>query len=223
DFSTKKKVWVPEEAPSGYKNAPSSAGDPAAYLYDEPSVPPTQTKMFESVVVVPATGEVLGALRWGVSWAKGRGIVLGGESQDCIDAPSADFGIALSRFYATPKTVDMKITKPTGEEHYAALLDGFIANEATLTAAHKKQLHPVVEQLKEFPTLSAAAGGFADQSEKDPFGISEERAAKVKSYLTEQGVQKDRIESAGFGAAWVRFTPSAKENRNRRVQILLHF
>ena len=153
----------------------------------------------------------------------GWGKVLGGESKDCTEAPSADFGNALNRFYATPKTVDVSVTRRIGEEHYDAILDGFMANEATLTSDHKKQLDPIVEQFKKFSNLSAAVGGFADESEKDPFGISQQRAANVKSYLIDHGVQKERIESGGFGATWARFPPSAKENRNRRVQILLHF
>ena len=230
DISAPKKEWEPEGAPKGYKNEPSSAGDPTAYLYDEPSVPPPtedkpehQTKMFETVAVVPATGEVLGALRWGVSWASGWGKVLGGESNDCTDAPSAAFGAAIERFYATPKTIDVAKSKPIGEEHYDAILDGFIADDATLTQVHKKKLDQVVEQFKKFSNLSAIVGGFADESEKDPFGISERRAANVESYLLDHGVQKKRIEIGGYGATWARFPSSAKENRNRRVQILLHF
>jgi outer membrane protein OmpA-like peptidoglycan-associated protein len=223
DYSPKEKEWQPEEAPTGYKNAPSSAVDPTAYLYDEPSVPPTMTKTFESVVVVPATGEVLGALKWGVSWVPGWAKVFGGESKDCTETPSADYRVALERFYATSKTVDMAQTKPIGAEHYAAILDGFIVNDATLTSAHKKPLDQIVEQLKKYANLSVIVGGFADESEKDPFGISEQRAVTVKSYLIDHGVQKDRIKIGGFGATWARFPPSTKENRHRRVQILLRF
>ena len=102
-------------------------------------------------------------------------------------------------------------------------LDGFVANDATLRADHKKQLDAIVGQLEKFSNLSATLGGFADASEKDPFGISQVRAANVKNYLLERGVRDDRIETGGFGAAWARFAPSAKESRNRRVQILLHF
>lgn len=224
-FSTQEKKWVPEGAPKGYKNAPSSVGDSTAYLYDEPSVPPTQTKTFESVAVVLETGEVLGALRWGVSWHKSEAKVFGGESKDCTDAPSADFSAAVERFYATPKTVDVTKRRDIGKEHYAAILDGFITNKATLTADHKKQLDPIVEQLKnkKFSNLSAKVGGFADASETDPFGISEQRADKVKSYLIDNGVQKEKISVGGLGATWVRYPPSAKENRNRRVQILLYW
>jgi hypothetical protein len=188
--------------------------------------------MFESVVVVPATGEVLGALRWGVSWAPGWSKVLGAESKDCTEEPSADFGVALNRFYATPKPVDMAQTGAIGEAHYAAILDGFIANDATLTSDHTKQLDPIVERFKKFANLSAIVGGFADESEKDPFAISQQRAANVKRYLIDHGVQKEiivkgkkqeRIGAGGLGASWARFPPSAKENRNRRVQILLYF
>ena len=182
--------------------------------------------------MVPATGEVLGALRWGVSWAPDWGRVLGAESKDCSEAPSADFGVALDRFYATPKTVDAGRSRAIGEEHYAAILDGFSVDDASLTQAHKKQLDAIVEQFRKFTNLSAIVGGFADESEKDPFGVSQRRADNVKAYLIDRGVprylieddvQKSRIETAGFGALWARFPASAKENRNRRVQILLRF
>jgi outer membrane protein OmpA-like peptidoglycan-associated protein len=172
---------------------------------------------------VPATGEVLGALKWGVSWGPDWSKVLGGEPEDCSETASAAFGVALERFYATPKTIDVAQTRAIGDQHYAAILEGFVANDATLTADHKKRLDAIVAQLEKFSNLSATLGGFADAGEKDPFGVSELRAEQVRSYLLGRGVRKDRIETGGFGAAWARFRPGAKESRNRRVQILLHF
>ena len=68
-WDNQKKQWVaqgtlpPYET---YKNQPSSAADPIAYMFDAPSVPPpTEEKTFETVAVVPETAETLGALRWG--------------------------------------------------------------------------------------------------------------------------------------------------------------
>ncbi len=222
DFSQKNKTWVPEGAPRGFKNAPSTPGSGAAYLYDEPSVPPSQTKMFESVVVVPATGEVLGSLKWGVSWARYTAQVVGGESTDCREAPSADYRVALERFYASPKDADMSERRPIGDQHYAAILD-FAPNQASLTSDHEKQLAAVMAQLKKFGNLGVAIGGFADESEADPFSISQERADRVQSYLIDHGMAKDRIQAGRFGAAWARVPPGAKETRNRRVQIFLFF
>ena len=222
-FAQKEKAWVPEDAPQGFKSAPSTPGSGAAYLYDGPSVPPSQTKMFESVVVVPATGEVLGALRWGVSWARWSGQLVEGEITDCREAPSADYRVALERFYATPKDADISERRPIGEQHYAAILDGFAPNQASLTPDHEKQLAAVMAQLKKFGNLAAGIGGFADESDADPFSISQERADRVRSYLIDHGVAEDRIEAGRFGAAWARVPPSAKEARNRRVQIFLYF
>jgi outer membrane protein OmpA-like peptidoglycan-associated protein len=223
DFSTRSKEWTPEGAPYGYENAPSSATNPRASLYDVPSVPPEQTKLFESVAVVPSTGEVLGALRWGVEWRSGGSLLVGAETKDCTDTASADYETAVKRFYATPATIDVSDRKPIGEQHYAAILDGFDADDAALTASHKKQLDEVAGQFKQFPKLSALLGGFADATEKDPSGISQGRAEKAKDYLIARGVQGAAIRTAGFGAAWARYPPSPTETRNRRVQILLKF
>jgi outer membrane protein OmpA-like peptidoglycan-associated protein len=223
DFAQKRKAWVPEGAAPGFKNAPSTPGSGAAYLYDEPSVPPSQTKMFESVVVVPATGETLGSLKWGVNWAKYTAQLVGGEITDCKEAPSADYQVALERFYAVPKDADVSERMPIGEQHYAAILDGFAPNQASLTPDHEKQLAAVMAQFKKFEHLGVALGGFADASEADPFSISQERADRVRSYLIDHGVAKDRIRAGRFGAAWARVPPGAKETRNRRVQIFLYF
>ena len=225
DFSITKKKWVAEGAPAGYQNAPSSAAQATAYLYDQPSVPPTQVKTFESVAVVLETGEALGALQWGVQWASQKAQILGGEEKNCVDTPSSGFRTAIERFYATPKTVDVTKRRTIGEEHFDAILDGFTVNEASLTTGHKKQLDPIVEQLKrkKFHNLKVKIGGFATASETNPFGVSKKRAELVKQYLLDQGVAKNKIETLGFGATWARSSSSAKAHRNRRVQILLTF
>lgn len=212
DWDPKTKKWIPESAPQGYKSAPSSATDRSAYLYDEPYAPPGQVKMFETVAVVSETGETLGALRWGVG--------KGAESVDCTDAPSADFGGAVERFYATPTAVGPESGR---EERYDVILDGFTANDATLTAGQEKQLGPIVTKVKSDPKLMVAVGGFADAIEKDPSGTSEQRAQTVASYLIGNGVPKDNLTVIGYGATWARFPPSAREGRNRRVQLRLHY
>jgi hypothetical protein len=212
EWDPKMKKWVPESAPKGYKSAPSSPTDRTAYLYDEPYAPPGQVKMFETVAVVPETGETLGALRWGVG--------KGAERVDCTDAPSADFGAAVERFYATPTAVGPESGR---EARYDVILEGFTANDATLTADQEKQLDPIVTKVKRDPKLMVEVGGFADATETDPGGISEQRAQAVASYLIGNGVPKDNTRVTGFGATWARYAPSAREGRNRRVQLRLHY
>ncbi len=207
-----KGQWEPEPAPEGSKNAPSSKDDPVAYLYDEPSVPPTTIKMFETVAVVPSSGEVLGALRWGLGEG---GKLYGATNADCTDAPSADFGKALEEFYATPATPGPAARK----EGYDAILDGFAYNDATLTADHETQLAPIAAALKKDSKLAAVIGGFGDSLE--PNAISVQRAKAVADHLKASGVQ-NMLKTSGFGDTWARFPKGANEHRNRRVQILLY-
>jgi hypothetical protein len=214
EWDPKTKKWGPESIvpPQGYKSAPSSATDRTAYLFDEPYAPPGQVKMFETVAVVPETGETLGALRWGV----GKGV----ERVECTDSPSAEFGAAVERFYATPTAVG---PDPGREERYDVILDEFGFNDATLTADQEKQLDPIVTKMKGDPKLMVWVGGFADAGDKNPSVTSEQRAQAVTSYLIRNGVPKENVVSTSFGATWARYMPSMKEGRNRRVQLRLRY
>ncbi len=212
DWDPTKSTWTPEEAAEGFRNAPSTASDSSAYLYDAPAVPVTTMKMFESVVVVTETSETLGALKWGV----GGGLLLGGRDNDCTDVPSDEFGAAVERFYATPTT-----DEPDREERYDVILDEFKPNDVTLTASQEKQLDPIVAKLgRELGKLVRVAG-FADAMDKDPSRTSERRAQAVAKYLVGRGVPDANIRQVGFGTAWARYPPSMKDGRNRRVQVRL--
>jgi hypothetical protein len=227
-WDEKNRQWVPQGTGppyESYKNQPSSATDRTAYLFDAPSVPPTEQKMFETAAVVPETGEALGSLRWGVS---STGKLLGGEPKDCTDALSAEFNAAVERFYATPQGLGSA---------YDAILDGFPANDgspagtqqaASLTVEQQVQLDGIAKtfatRASQSPDCAIELGGFADASEADPGGTSERRIEAVAAYLIDKGVGKDKLYVAGaFGAAWARFPPSAGESRNRRVQIRIRY
>jgi outer membrane protein OmpA-like peptidoglycan-associated protein len=219
DWDPKMKKWVPEviAPPAGYKNQPSSSTDPAAYLWDEPVTFPGLTKLFESVAVIPETGETLGALRWGVGKGKGA------KDVECTDETQAYFGVALERFYATPKELG-----PGAEAKaiYNVILDGFSANNATLTADQERQLDPILTSAKAETKQCVEVGGFGDAMDKDPMGISEQRARAVASYLLRKGALREQITMTGFGATWARYAASTKEaqgGRNRRVQIRLRW
>ena len=234
-FVSKGQKWEPEDAPEGFKNAPSGAVDSSAWLFDEPTANQGTVKLFESVAVVPETGETLGALRWGIS----DGAVWGAEDKDCTDAPSADFRSAVESFYATPKSMEAQ-----GRERYDAIVDGFIANDgvpatgprgvvfsplqkaATLTADQETKLDPVIAWYKSLVNnnvkFKVMLAGFADPTETDPLGTSDQRARAVKNYLVSLGVPDSIIIALPFAAAWALYPPSVKEGRNRRVQ-LQHF
>jgi outer membrane protein OmpA-like peptidoglycan-associated protein len=215
DWDPKTKKWIPEVSlpPPGYKSQPSSSTDPAAYLYDEPYAPPDTARVFETVAVVPETGETLGALRWGVG--------KGAEGVESTDETSAYFRVAVETFYASPKELG-----PDRESQaiYNVIVDGFMTNDATLTADQEKRLDAIVTSVRSNPRQCVVVGGFGDAMDRHPMGISEQRAQAVASYLIGKGVLKDHITVTGFGATWVRYQPSTKEaqqGRNRRVQLRL--
>jgi hypothetical protein len=246
EWDNAKGTWVPERVldpqglPAGSRNQPSSATDPNAYLYDEPVVYEGQLKLFESVVVVPETGETLGAIRWGVEGTSDGITLLVPDvgKGDVSDAPTAGFLVAMDRFFAQPPTVG---PEPYRDERYDAIVDGFMANDGIsapsmggivfsplqkasfLNADQESKIDPIITKLKRDPTLVVELGGFADATERDPRATSEARALAVERYLVGQGVPKARIVIAGFfGAAWTRLPPSPTASRNRRVQLRVH-
>jgi hypothetical protein len=218
DWNQQTKQWTPEQItlPQGYKNQPSSATDPAAYMFDEPWVYPGQGRVFESVAVVPETGETLGGLTWGVGAVPERD-----KRVECSDKTSAHFQLAIEKFYA-PRTA----TSSLGEENYDVILDGYVANDAVLTADQEKQLDLIVAKIKGRPPLKVVAGGFGDAMDRDPMDASERRVQAVANYLTGKGVSKSILDLRTFGAIWARYELSTKESReghNRRVQVRLFY
>ena len=208
--------WVPEPAPDApYLNRPGTDADPTAHLYDGPWVPRGTQKVFESVAVVSDTAETLGALRWGV--AIGR--LIDAEPANCTDAPSAEFGAAVDRFYAAPATVG---PDPERQENYDAILDGFSPDGATLTPDHLKQLDPIAALLVAKPTMRVLVAGFGDERDTDARVASDQRA-KVVDYLVGRGVPAARIRPTGFGSVWARFPVATAGDRNRRVQVRLRY
>ena len=207
---------MPESAPSGYSNQPGTDADPTAHMYDAPWVPKGTQKVFEAVAVVSDTAETLGALKWGV--AIGR--LIDAEPANCTDMPSAEFGSAVDRFYATPATVG---PDPERQENYDAILDGFSPDGAALTADHLKQLDPVAALLVAKPTMRVLVAGFGDARDTDARGASNQRAKVVMDYLVAKGVPAARIRPTGFGSVWARFPVATAGDRNRRVQVRLRY
>jgi outer membrane protein OmpA-like peptidoglycan-associated protein len=223
NWNNKDKNWVAEGAPGRFKNQPGTASDPNAYFFDVPMVYPGQKKMFETAVVVPETTEVLAFIKWGAEGDDDEAKPILPPASEPSDRPTAGFLVAVDRSYEQPSTVGPDILRP---QRYDAIIDQFPPNGATLTADQQKSLDPIAAKVKERkdPTIYVSLGGFADATEKDPSGISEARAKAVESYLVAQGVPQASIKMAGFfGAAWARFPPSPKEDRNRRVQVRVHW
>lgn len=96
-------------------------------------------------------------------------------------------------------------------------------------SSFQQQTFPVLESitgiLKEYPHAKFSIEGHTDSDGSDALNqkLSEERAAAVKNYLIEKGIDASRLESKGFGESKpidTNKTAKGKAN-NRRVEVLL--
>ncbi|MEL1247089.1 OmpA family protein [Flavobacterium helocola] len=96
-------------------------------------------------------------------------------------------------------------------------------------ASFQKQTMPVLQAmaaiLKEYPTAKFSLEGHTDSDGKDAMNqkLSEDRAAAVKNFLIEQGIDASRLSSKGFGESMPvdsNKTSKGKAN-NRRVEVKL--
>lgn len=223
DWNPATNTWQAESVqtpvPPGFKNQPSTNTDPSAYLFDEPLLYPGMAKIFESVVVIPETGEILGSLRWGFTKTQ----LLGGRLDDCTDLPSPGFDVAMQNYYSMPKGSD-----PQSPGRFDTILDGYDFGNYDLNEDNKKKLDPVIAAFLKgspnSPTMRIAVSGFADAGEHDdPDFTSLMRALLVQRYMMSKGVPQDKIDVNSFGANWARYPTSPGENRNRRVQVRTYY
>lgn len=100
----------------------------------------------------------------------------------------------------------------------------FSPGQATLTAGGKKELDQVATRIKrEFGGNSIRVEGYTDSDPitKSKWSSNEElssaRAVAVEKYLATKGINKNRIEAVGMGAA----KPKATKKDSRRVEIVI--
>lgn len=99
----------------------------------------------------------------------------------------------------------------------------------TAKSTFQKQTYPVLEAMtaifKEYPNSSFSIEGHTDSDGKDAANqkLSEERAAAVKAYLVERGIDASRLSSKGFGETMPVATNKTKAGKaqNRRVEVKL--
>jgi OOP family OmpA-OmpF porin len=93
----------------------------------------------------------------------------------------------------------------------------------------KQQTYPVLQAmvaiLKEYPNSKFSLEGHTDSDGKDAANqtLSENRAAAVKNYLGENGIESSRLSSVGFGESKPIDTNKTKAGKanNRRVEVKL--
>jgi len=100
----------------------------------------------------------------------------------------------------------------------------FDVNQATLKPRGKQQLDKMATKLKEAVTTETVQiAGHTDSTGSDRYnqGLSERRAAAVRSYLISRGVAANKINSIGFGESKPIASNASKAGRskNRRVEV----
>lgn len=99
----------------------------------------------------------------------------------------------------------------------------FDNDKATLTPNAKSILDNVASELKQYPDIQVEVQGHTDSnaSVQHNQGLSERRAASVKKYLVDAGVDAGRMTTIGFGESQPIADNGTAEGRalNRRVQL----
>ncbi len=99
----------------------------------------------------------------------------------------------------------------------------------TSKSSFQQRTYPVLEAitaiLKEYPNSNFAIEGHTDSDGKDDANmkLSDDRAAAVKNYLVEKGINAARLTSKGFGESMPIDTNKTKAGKanNRRVEVKL--
>jgi hypothetical protein len=166
---------------------------------------------FETVAVVLETREPLGALKWGFTIedkATAPIVLTGATDADCTEAPSAEWGAAMDKFY---------------EGKYDTILDDYDIAKADLKPDHKAKLDTLAVKLKGNPALKAQLGGACDHTGDEAFNkaLSLKRAETARDYLVAKGAPAGQLEVQSYSFDWARAEAAVgtSEGKNRRVQI----
>lgn len=215
------KKWVKESgAGSGVGSSTKGTSSTSATMEDPPNLNPVAREgkgdaaiEFETVPIVLETREPLGALKWGFKVKDKADAPLeltGATKADCVDAPSAEWGKAMDKFY---------------EARFETILDNFDIARFDLKPDHKTKLDGIVTRMKAKPALKAQLGGAADLTGSKEFNekLSLKRAEAARDYLVGEGIAAARIKVESYSFDWARVetTKGTSEGKNRRVQIWL--
>ena len=144
------------------------------------------------------------------------------DSLKSIALPSlGDLKVATGSFL---DKLNDEIKNPTLDPNKALVFDNvnFATGKADLTESSKAQLADLVKIMKAYPNVAIKIDGHTDnvgQEEKNK-KLSEDRAAAVKKYLTDNGIESGRMTTAGFGMAKPIADNSTTEGKakNRRIE-----
>jgi len=101
----------------------------------------------------------------------------------------------------------------------------FDVNKSTLTATAKANLDKLIPVFQEYPDTNIHIFGYTDNTGtvEHNLGLSEQRAAAVRSYLAGKGLASGRFTTTGFGIADPIATNETADGRaqNRRVEFAI--
>ena len=101
----------------------------------------------------------------------------------------------------------------------------FNSNKSKIRGNHQHEMESLLSYLKTNTTINIQIFGHTDSVGSDSFNkrLSVRRAAEVVSYLTKNGIQKNRISAQGFGSLKPISANKTKAGRflNRRVEFIL--
>lgn len=101
----------------------------------------------------------------------------------------------------------------------------FGTDQATLTSQGMATAQRLADILRENPDRTVLVEGFTDSTGSDAYNLqlSQRRAEAVRSALSQMGIERNRIETRGYGEAYpVASNATAGERQlNRRVEIVL--
>ena len=100
----------------------------------------------------------------------------------------------------------------------------FVSGQTILTPKIQKQLFSIYNTLEKNPNVNIEISGHTDNvgSDRTNLKISIKRAKLISDYLSELGVDKDRMKVNGYGEYQPIYDNTTKEGRdkNRRVEVI---
>ena len=154
----------------------------------------------------PVTGIIIGAAIGGSA-----GAIIGNE----MDKQAEELERELEQAEVERVGEGIKVTFDSG------LL--FEIDKSTLNASSKTNLDSLAKTLNKYPDTNIIIDGHTDDTgtEKHNMKLSEQRASTVETYLSQKGVESNRMVTRGFGESVPKSDNQTTTGRseNRRVEI----
>lgn len=98
-------------------------------------------------------------------------------------------------------TLDIELTKMEMERSYALNNIYYDFNKASLRPEAKDELDKLIRILKDNPTIRVQIGSYCDSRGNDNYNmnLSQRRAQSVVDYLVDNGIDRTRLKSRGYG------------------------